>query len=302
MFDVNGRPMKSVRSYSETYMEMVNNPCAVQTKTQTSIGSKTSVSDFATTMSWIWVATSVPEWGTYTGRGKHWYRITPVGATTDFGETSQTVEMQQGEECELEDDGNSDTEECGENGSPIVIDMNNDGFQLVGQDDAVPFDLTGDGTTEMTNWTARDSDDAFLALDRNRNGSIDSGSELFGNFTPVYFRRPLPTGANGFVVLKFFEDPANGATRADGVITARDPGFRQLLLWRDSNHNGLSEPWELTAAMDAGLASIDAFNYRESRRRDRFGNEFRQVSDSTWDADRVRLKRRLVDVWFKYAR
>ena len=62
---------------------------------------------------------------------------------------------------------------------PLVLDLAGNGFTTRGLDDAVRFDLTGDGRPESI--SAPKGDDALLALDRNGNGRIDSGKELFGD-------------------------------------------------------------------------------------------------------------------------
>src|SRR5262249_41035911 len=115
-------------------------------------------------------------------------------------------------------------------GSPIIVDTAHDGYHLTSADDGVLFDLNGDGIPERVAWTRPDSDDAFLALDRNHNGRIDDGSELFGNHTPVYGDRSDVTTMNGFEALKFTEGPSWGTSYAEGRIDARDGVFSQLLL------------------------------------------------------------------------
>ena len=57
--------------------------------------------------------------------------------------------------------------------------------------------------------------------------------------------------------------------------------FSRLLLWRDANHNGISEPDELRRASDAGVISIST-EYKEKKRTDKFGNQFRQRGTIVW--------------------
>ncbi len=159
---------------------------------------------------------------------------------------------------------------CTPGASPIVINLDRLGFRFTSPDEGVNFDLLTTGNPVRTGWTQAQSGDAFLVLDRNMNGLIDSGVELFGNFTPQPVP-PLGVQRNGFLALSVFD------TNGDNAITAADSVFGDLRLWRDRNHDGISQLRELATLPSESVTKID-LDYRESRRRDRHGNMLRYWS------------------------
>jgi hypothetical protein len=84
----------------------------------------------------------------------------------------------------------------------------------------INFDLNSDGKAEQISFVAKGN--GFLALDRNGNGAVDDGSELFG-----------PGTGNGFAELAKYDQDGNG------WIDEADPVYSQLRVWDDAQ-GGLS--------------------------------------------------------------
>ncbi len=113
--------------------------------------------------------------------------------------------------------------------SPIVFNLANGSYQLTGANDPVLFDISASGTPRRIGWTATGADEAFLWLDRNHNGRVDDGSELFGNATRLQSGQPAPNG--------FIAPWPNSIPMGMASLMPNDPIWNSLLLWVDRNHD-----------------------------------------------------------------
>jgi hypothetical protein len=175
------------------------------------------------------------------------------------------------------------------NDSPLVLDLDGNGFHFSSVIDKVAFDIDDDGYKELISWTGVGEGDAFLALDRNANGTIDSGAELFGDATPLMNGG---RATDGFSALREFD------TNLDGSIDRSDAVFALLLLWLDLDHDGVSTAGELLSLDQAGVLSIELYAI-VSERRDPHGNQLR-YSGRFWMRGPAgsRVPRQVTDVFF----
>jgi hypothetical protein len=154
--------------------------------------------------------------------------------------------------------------ECAQD--PLILSLGDSALPLTDRANGVRFDLDGNGNPEQTPWTRAGRSAAFLVLDRNGNGRIDSGVELFGDATP----QSESDTKNGFLALAVFDDAFNGGNE-DGRIDGLDRIFRHLRLWVDLNHDGESQPSEILRLEEEGIAWI-SLAYQAVDREDRHGN------------------------------
>ena len=131
---------------------------------------------------------------------------------------------------------------------PMILDLDGDGIETMtaGQYQGALFDHNKDGIRTATGWVK--PDDGLLVLDRNGDGIINNGGELFGDSTLL---ADGSRAAHGYAAL--VELDSNG----DGKVDAADEKFADLRVWRDLNSDGISTASELFTLEELGIASLD---------------------------------------------
>ena len=149
------------------------------------------------------------------------------------------------------------------------------------------FDHAGDGWAELSRWAG--ADDGVLVWDRNNDGVINDGSELFGNNTAL---KSGNKAANGFAALADLDN------NSDGKVDSSDAewGSLRVMRWTDANNDGIMQESEsrLVTLDSLGVKSLGT-GYTESDHVDKSGNEHRQVGSYT-KTDGTTAK--MTDVWF----
>jgi hypothetical protein len=114
---------------------------------------------------------------------------------------------------------------------PLMITLGADAGKLSGA--TVSFDMKGDGGKVDLPFA---QSGGWLALDKNGNGKIDNGTELFG-----------PQSGNGF------SDLARLDSNHDGVIDQSDPAFADLRVWSGVDSKGNDQ---LASLQDLHIGAI----------------------------------------------
>ncbi len=123
---------------------------------------------------------------------------------------------------------------------PLVLDLSGEGINLTEAGKGAIFDITADGKLDSTAWVKGNT--AMLVYDRNGNGVIDNGNEVFGDQNGA---------ANGFAELAKYD--SNG----DGKIDILDPVFKALKLYRDLNGDGKITKNELQSLSEMGIKALN---------------------------------------------
>ena len=139
------------------------------------------------------------------------------------------------------------TDAANTNKDPLILDLNHNKKFTCSQEEGVYFDFDGDGFAEKTSWI--DQGDGLLVYDRNNNGIIDDGKELFGDKTVM---------SNGKVASNGFEALSDLDTNNDGIIDDKDEHFNDIKVWIDSNNDGITDGGELKSLKELGINSISS--------------------------------------------
>jgi len=152
---------------------------------------------------------------------------------------------------------------CCVNYSPIIVDLGVGGVRMSSAENGVRFTINDVGSILQVGWPIGPLN-AFLVLDRNGDGVVNNGSELFGNTTRL---RDGSIASDGFAALAELDDDGNGR------VDEADSAYSRLRLWTDLNLDAVSQEDELLSLESSGLISIDV-RPEQSMHRDQWGNRF----------------------------
>lgn len=141
-------------------------------------------------------------------------------------------------------------------GDPLTLDLNGNGIETVPlKTPPLLFDINDSGIKISTGWIA--PSDGLLVLDRNDNGMIDSGAELFGDRTPAYMPGTTTSNPTGARTADGFAALTQEDTNSDGVVNNLDANWATLRIWQDLNQDGISQGNELKTLDELGIASFN---------------------------------------------
>lgn len=178
---------------------------------------------------------------------------------------------------------------------PLIVDLGQDGIHLGQKGHGVMFDLYGTGTLVKSQWTAPQGNEAFLIYDKNGNGLVDSGLEMFTNYNPLILENRI--APNGFVDLAQYDQPILGGND-DGLISDDDQIWQELLLWLDKNADGVATLNEMLKLADVGLTRLNTIP-KDNNRQDPAGNRLPLWAWAKADNVQGNSKFKMVDVFFK---
>ncbi|OOV79688.1 calcium-binding protein, partial [Acinetobacter sp. ANC 5600] len=137
---------------------------------------------------------------------------------------------------------------------PIILDLDDDGIETthVGDFESALFDHDNDGVRTATGWVS--PDDGILVIDKNGDGVINNGSEIFGNNFIL---------SNGSMAKNGYEALSELDTNGNGIIDNEDDLFSKLRLWRDFNQDGISQTNEFFSLADLEIKSLN-LKYQET--------------------------------------
>lgn len=168
------------------------------------------------------------------------------------GDTESCFDNTPETSCLLDGQGGARFDDCGF--TPLVLSFGADLEFSPAPARALDFSLQGPHACARADWPAPAT--PWLALDRDHNGSIDDGRELFGSGSML---------ASGSYARHGFAALAELDSDSDGAITPADAAWSDLVLWADHDADRRSSGWELLPLASFAIEAIDlGFHNRRS--------------------------------------